>query len=206
MLRYFLWMSRLSSRAQWGVILGGYVGNRLLSGLARSNPDLAPWLLPARILYVAFALLTWTADPLFNLLLRLNRFGRLALSRQQVIASNWIGVCLLLALLALAGCFALGFDTPCLLAAVVFGFLLLPLAGTFKCAAGWPRKSMAVYTAVMAAAGLGALLLDFAGSIPVAGAANTSGPASAGLLGMFLLGAIGSGWVANILIAQRPRR
>jgi hypothetical protein len=28
----------------------------------------------------------------------------------------------------------------------------------------------------------------------------------AGLLGLFLIGAFGSGWVANILISQRPRR
>ena len=33
---------------------------------------LAPWLLPLRVLYVAFVVLTWTAEPLFNLLLRLD--------------------------------------------------------------------------------------------------------------------------------------
>jgi len=30
------------------------------------------------VAYMAFALLTWLADPLFNLLLRFSRFGRLA--------------------------------------------------------------------------------------------------------------------------------
>src|SRR5262249_35174190 len=76
MLKYFLWMSRFSNRAQWGIILGAYFGNRLLSALAHSNPDLAPWILPLRILYVCFALMTWMASPFFNLLLRINRFGR----------------------------------------------------------------------------------------------------------------------------------
>src|SRR5512133_875707 len=103
MLRYFLWMSRLSSGAQWGIILGGYFGYRLSRALSSSYPNIAPLLLPVQIAYLGFVLLTWTADPVFNLLLRLNRFGRLALSREQIVASNWIGGCLLVAVLALLG-------------------------------------------------------------------------------------------------------
>ena len=197
MLRYFFWMSRLSSAAQWGVVLGGYFGSRLLNELSKSNPDLAPWVLPLQILYVAFALLTWIASPLFNLLLRLNRFGRLALTREQIVSSNWIGVCLLLAVASLGGVF---FDLGgvCLLSAVVFGFLVLPLAGTFKCSAGWPRRAMACYTGGMAAVGILALLFS----------QWTTGTRHmvSSLMGLFLLAAIGSSWVANILISQRPRR
>ena len=132
-----------TGRAQWAIILGGYFGNQILGGVAKSNPELAPWVLPLRILYVAFALLTWTADPLFNLLLRLNRFGRLVLTREQIVSTNWIGSCILVALLALAAFLLSDFSAPFLLAAAVFGFLVLPLAGTFKCAEGWPRKAMA---------------------------------------------------------------
>jgi len=204
MLRYFFWMSRLSSRAQWGVIIGGWFGNRILSGIAQANPRLAPWFLPVRVLYVIFVLLTWTADPLFNLLLRVNRFGRLVLSREQIVASNWVGSCILLGLLALAGCAFAGLESPFLLAAFVFGFLVLPLAGTFRCEAGWPRKSMAVYTGVMAIAGIGALLLLFSSSY--LGHEKKPAADAMGLLGLFALGAIGSGWVANILISQRLKR
>ena len=205
MLRYFFWMSRLSQRAQWGVILAGYFGNRLLGSVADANPTLAPWLLPLRILYVIFVLLTWTAVPIFNLMLRLNRFGRLALSREQVVASNWIGGCLLLALLALAGCLFYSFDSPFVLAALVFGFLVIPLAGTFRCSEGWPRKAMTIYTGLMAAAGLGGLLVIFAQAYRYP---NAKAPSSLGLalIGVFFLGAIGSAWIANILISQRPRR
>jgi tetratricopeptide (TPR) repeat protein len=201
MLRYFFWMSRLSRRAQWGVILAGYFGNQALGSVAAASPALAPWVLPLRILYVTFVLLTWTAVPIFNLLLRLNRFGRLALSREQIVASNWIGGCLLLALLALAGCLFYSFDSPFVLAALVFGFLVIPLAGTFRCCEGWPRKMMAIYTGAMAAAGLGGLLIVCAD--PKAKAPPSLGIA---LIGLFFLGAIGSAWVANILISQRPRR
>jgi tetratricopeptide (TPR) repeat protein len=205
MLRYFFWMSRLSRRAQWGVILAGFFGNRILASIAVTSPGLAPWVLPLRILYVAFVLLTWTADPIFNLMLRLNRFGRLALSPEQTVASNWIGTCLLLALFALAGCFFYSFDSPFLLAALVFGLLIIPMAGTFKCSVGWPRKTMAAYTGTMATAGIVALMLFFGDAWAQP---NSKAPPSAALalLGVFFLGAIGSAWVANILISQRPRR
>ena len=127
MLKYFFWMSRFSRRGQWAIILGGYIGNRALGVLAKANPVLAPWILPLQILYICFALMTWMAYPFFNLLLRLNRFGRLALSREQTIASNWFGSCLLLSLLGLTGCFLLGFNAPWLTGALVFGLLLLPV-------------------------------------------------------------------------------
>ena len=201
MLKYFFWMSKLSSRAQWGIVLGGYFGNRLLGTLAGSHPVLAVWLLPLQILYIGFAVLTWTADPLFNLLLRLNKFGRLVLSREQVVASNFIGTSLLLAVLALGGCLRFGFEGGWLVGALVFGLLVLPLAGTFKCAAGWPRTTMVSYTGVMAGAGILAVILHF---IPAPG--NGTKLAGAGLLTGFVLGAVGSAWVANILIMQRPKR
>ncbi|HYG33543.1 MAG TPA: tetratricopeptide repeat protein, partial [Clostridia bacterium] len=204
MLRYFLWMSRLSTRTQWMIILGGYFGSRLLAGMADKNPDIAPWILPIRILYFAFVILTWTADPLFNLILRLNRFGRLVLTREQVVASNWVGGCILLALVSLAS-FILGGPPYSLMAALIFGCLIMPLAGTFSCSIGWPRKVMTAYTGGMALLGLAALLLLMTdGSPTVTGKANHSG--ALGLLSLFFLGAIGSGFIANILISQRPKR
>lgn len=205
MLRYFLWMSRLKPGTQWAIILGGYFGNRLLGQLSKDSPELAPWLLPFRIVYVAFVLLTWTADPLFNLLLRLNRFGRLVLSREQVIASNWIGGCLLLALLALAGGAATGFPGPLLMASFVFGFLVLPLAGTFNCSKGWPRTAMALYTTGMAAVGIVALLMLLGGAA-VGDGAKPARSGAVGLFTLFFIAALASSWVANILISQRPRK
>src|SRR5262249_45363590 len=80
-LRYFLWMGRLSSQVQWAIVLGGFFGYQLLAGVARRNPNLSPWLVPILVAYAVFALMTWIAAPLFNLLLRLDRYGRYALSR-----------------------------------------------------------------------------------------------------------------------------
>lgn len=206
MLKYFLWMSKLSSRAQWGIILVGYFGNRGLGVLAQSHPALAPWIWPIRILYILFALLTWLAYPLFNLLLRLNRFGRLALSREQVVASNWVGGCVFATLLGLAGCALYGTDSGWLLVAMVFGFLMLPVAGVFRCATGWPRNVMAACTILLAVLGLALLgVLAVGESGWLAKPKELVAPLKL-LISAFLIGAVASTWLANILVSQRPRR
>jgi hypothetical protein len=208
-LRYFLWMSRLSQRAQWGIILGGYVAYRLLGSVARSQPGLAPWLLPFQILYVVFALMTWLAQPLFNLLLRLNRFGRLALSPEQTATSNWVGGSLAGALLLLATFLAAtlsGRPIPgaaCLLGALVCGALALPLSAIYNCAPGWPRRTMAGYAALLAMvglAGVGALLMT-AGN---PGGLRAAVAAAEGPLSLFFIGIFLTGFLANYLIMQRP--
>ncbi|HVV71581.1 MAG TPA: tetratricopeptide repeat protein [Verrucomicrobiae bacterium] len=206
MLKYFFWMSRFSSRGQWGIILLGYFGNRLLGGISASNPSLAPWLLPLRILYVAFALMTWLAYPFFNLLLRLNRFGRLALSREQTVASNWFGLCLFLALASLAGWCWQGFKSTWLLAALVFGLLLLPVSAIFRCSVGWPRKTMTSITVTLAVAGCGALILLSGAIRPVSLTREASEGLGWGLFLVFVLGIPASTWVTNFLGTRRQRR
>jgi len=204
MLRYFLFMSRFSRRGQWGIILGAYFGNQILRSVATANPSWAPWILPIQILYIVFALMTWIASPLFNLMLRLNRFGRMVLSRDQVMASNCIGLVLLLALLSLAGCLKYGFNSPWLLGALMFGMLLLPVAGTFKCPPGGMRACMAVFTGIIAAAGIGSVVL-FLLSGNRQDAESIRGLGSL-FFSVSLLGAIGSGWVVNILLMRRRRK
>jgi tetratricopeptide (TPR) repeat protein len=205
MLRYFLWMAKLSPQAQFGIIIGGWFGNRILGAIARSNPDLAPWILPVRILYVVFVILTWTADPLFNLLLRLNKFGRLALSREQVVASNWLGLTLALALAGLAAWAVSTDGAHWLLAALVFGLLALPVSGTFKCRSGWPRGvGFAVTLVLVGLGGMAILNMFLAVNGPEQSAAGGV-RAAMGWLGMLALGVFLSCWLFNFLSLARPR-
>jgi hypothetical protein len=153
MLAYFLWMNRLGSRAQWGIIIGGYLGYRVLLELGRNRPELAPWILPLIAAYVVFALLTWLAYPLFNLLLRLNRFGRLALSRDQIVGSNWVGGSLLVAFAALCAA-AIAWNGVWLFVGLMCVLLVLPLSAVHRMPVGWPRRAMAGYTAVLAVIGV----------------------------------------------------
>jgi tetratricopeptide (TPR) repeat protein len=198
MLKYFLWMAKFSRRGQWGIILGGYIGNRLLAAWANSNPALAPWILPVQALYVGFALMTWLAYPLFNLLLRLNRFGRLVLSREQTVASNWFGLCLLLALVGVAGWLIRGTESIWVLVALTFGLLLIPVSAVFRCVAGWPRRVMAGTTMALLLLGLGIMALY----VIDGGVSQWAGEA----IEVFVLGAVGSTWLSNVLAMQRPRR
>jgi tetratricopeptide (TPR) repeat protein len=198
MLKWFLWMSKLEPRTQWLVVIGGWFGARILRGMASANPKLAPFIYPVLILYTAFVLMTWIASPLFNLILRLNRFGRLALSREEIVASNWLGLCLLVALSMIGWWVATQLNVA-LLGAMVFGFLLIPLAGTFYCQPGWPRLAMAACTIVLAAAGIGAFMMA------LTDARGKDGPGAA-LFGFFLLGAVLSSWLGNALRMVRPRR
>lgn len=204
MLKYFLFMSKFSRRGRWGIILGAYFGNQVLQTIAKNNPTLSPWVTPLIIVYVVFAIMTWIASPLFNLVLRLNRFGRMVLSREQIVASNWIGLVLLLALVSLAGGFVFGFNSPWIMAALIFGLLLFPVAGTFQCPAGSTRTVMGAYTALIAAAGLASIALFFVADhnndpAPKGGLADT-------LFFIAIIGAAGSGWIVNIIASQRRRR
>jgi tetratricopeptide (TPR) repeat protein len=194
MLAYFLWMARLSGRARWGVILGGYFGYRLLGNVAEQNPALAPWILPLLVAYIAFVALTWFAMPLFNLLLRFNRFGRHALSRDQRIGANWFAACLTVTLAGVAAIFYVPPDAAA--AIIVFGLGMgLPLTTVYHCDRGWPRQAMSAFAGVMAAVGVAAIAGAFLDQ-----------PWGGNAFMVFLIGVIATPWVANALVGVTPTR
>lgn len=200
LLGYFLWMSRLSRKGQWAVILGGYFGYRMLRNVARQSPELAPYLYPILGAYVIFALLTWIGDPLFNTFLRFSRFGRLALSREQTIASNVFVGCVV-AIAAAVLLYAVTGQGMAFVAALFMLVLLIPVNGTLKQPAGWPRRVLAAYTLLLAAAGVAGLILLFTHT-----AGETPHPALTACLAFFLLGSVTFGFVANALGMVRVRR
>lgn len=187
MLAYFLWMGRLDDRAKWLVILGGYFGMKILRNIGESNPQLQPWLLPIQIAYLVFVVLTWFSMPFFNLLLRFNRFGRLALPREQRVASNWFAACCVVALVGLGLVFWTDHVSAFLLAGFGLG-MALPLTMIYYMDEGWPQRSMAWFAVAMAVVGLatiGASLMDL-----------SIGPKLAMVFG---LGFFASPWIGNAL-------
>jgi len=194
MLKYVLWMSRLSQGVQWGIIIGLYVAFQLLTQVAKTSPRLAPILWPVVIAYVVFVYLTWIASPLFNLLLRVNRFGRYALSRQQRITSNWIGGSFLGAGIS-AIAWRISGRAEFLVATLFFLLMVLPIAGMFRAPIGWPRRVMTLYTIVLACTGGGALAA-FAMEVE-----QFHILANAFLIGIFI-----QSWVANAVTGMRVKR
>jgi tetratricopeptide (TPR) repeat protein len=195
MLGYFLWMGRLSSQVQWGVIVGLYFAQRILSSVAKNNPALAPFVRPLLILYVVFAMLTWFAMPLFNLLLRFNKYGKHALSRDQRMATNWFAACMAL----VAGGFGYAAWSGTDLAFLLGGFgltMALPLVTIFSCDVGWPRNAMKLYAGGMAVFGL-----------YIISACLTNDPRGENLIGPYVLVSfLATPLVANYFSTQTVRK
>lgn len=197
MLKFFMWSSRLSSRAQWGLILGLYIGFQVFRRVGRANPDLAPYIMPILVAYVVFAFLTWTANPLFNLLLRLDRFGRYALSREETVGANCVGACLLGVIAGLTWWGWAGGEGAGLTLAIVSGLLVIPVSAIFTADAGWPRSAMTAYVAILLLTGLGAVIgMTMTPELAIGGS----------LFLIFVLGAILSSWVGIALSMVRPTR
>ncbi len=194
MLAYFLWMASLGDRTKWVVILGGYFGARFLRGVARNNPELAPWITPVLLLYLAFVLLTWFSVPFFNLLLRLNPFGRHALSRDQRISSNWFGLCLLVALAGTLAALLTPYEGAFLLA--VYGVVMaMPLVTLYYCDPGWPRQMMTLFATGMALIGAAAIVCSLA-EWQIGGT----------FFIVFVVGFIATPWLANYLAGVTVKR
>lgn len=200
MLRYFLWMNKLNRKLQWVLIISLWLGYRLLFSLSERVPALAPFIWPLLIAYIAFVFLSWTSSPLFNLLLRLNRYGRLALSRDQRVSSNWVGLALLGALASVAAYAITGHSTA-LFGALAFGLMVIPISSTFNCQPGWPRRVMGAVALMLAAVGVCSLVLILAA--PPEGLWWSLGMI---LITPFFWGVIVASFAGNYLATVRPER
>lgn len=173
-LRFTLWMSRFSSDKQWLILIGGFIGYRLLQGWGKSHPEHALVVTVLSGLYVLFAVLTWTADPLFNLVLRFNRYGRLLLTPREVLGSNLFG-----GLLLGAAAFGALFFVPeavigerlhklTMYATMICLGMCIPVAATFNTDVPKAQAQLGRYTAVLGALAVGFVGLYLLGS-PLAG-------------------------------------
>src|SRR5262249_2445750 len=140
---------------QWTLIIGGAVAYLALLYVAEKAgkwPILARIIWPVLILYLGFGVLAWIADPLFNLLLRLDRFGRLALSPSQLAATNVGGLCLAGALVGVMAA-VITWEVAAWGAAALCGLLIVPVTGIFNCPPKRPRRIMTIYTVAVALVG-----------------------------------------------------
>lgn len=185
MLRYFFWMGRLRRSHQILVMVLLIIAMRALRVLLPSHSLLGAVLV---LLYLGFVLLTWLADPLFNLVLRFNKYGRLALSPEQIQASNWLAY--LSAAGLLLGAFGLVFKLWILMGAAALCLALtIPVTGSLAASDLRSRRFLSRYSVMLALLGSGGLLCL---------ASGLSTPALV-LLVAFVLGWIGFSWIANLL-------
>lgn len=177
---FFFWMQRIPPRVRAGLIVGAWLLFQLLSRASDANPALRPLVLPLLIAYGAFCVLTWVADPLMNLALRLHPVGRHALSPQDRLSGTLFGAGTLGALGAVTGhfCPVPGAEDLLVSAAACF------LAGVF---AGWGigfpagghRKVLLGCAATLAAVAVGVWVASAAGLAGLAGLLLLAGAAAA---------------------------
>jgi Tfp pilus assembly protein PilF len=203
LLAYFLFMSRLSSRTRWLIVIGLLVLMNLVGGAAQGDSPAAPFFSAVLAVYFVFALLTWLGSPLANLLLMLDRTGRLVLSDEE--RRGALAVAGVLALAAAMFASAFVFDTvPLVTASIRMALVSIPTAVIFSCARGWPRQCMV-------AASVGMALLALSPLLPLA--VDLREPGSALARRLFRLGddlwvpaLIGSQFLAIGLANVLPRR
>ncbi|MCI0388463.1 MAG: tetratricopeptide repeat protein [Acidobacteria bacterium] len=171
MLKYHFFMSRLSGRAQWFVLIGLYFVAKIV-----------PFLF---IPYLIFVFLSWTSDPLSNLMLRLNLYGRMLLTKAEIVASNLVGGLLLTAVASVIIA-ALTWKTPAIIAAVGCVMMTIPVAGSFNIEKPKPRRAMFIYTGVMGFLLVVGFLLSLVGS-----------ESYFLLIPLFVLGFMLFSWIAN---------
>lgn len=145
--RFYVAMSRLNSKAAFGLILGAWLLIQVLGRLADTFPALGPLILPIILMYIGFVVLTWIANPLFNTFLRFHPFGQHLLDRSQRWASNLIAPCLTLAVFGLImGWATSGFELGVLASAYWIG-MAIPIAATF--AMPTPKRKLVVGAATL---------------------------------------------------------
>jgi tetratricopeptide (TPR) repeat protein len=164
LLQFFLWMSMRGRRFQWGIIIGIFVSQRVAVTVARDSPELAPVAWPVFYALLAFGLLTWLADPLFNLLLRFNRYGRHAVPPDARACALWVGAFVGVALVAFVYSRATGLVLPDM---VAIGSVLMAVvvSAVYRFAAGWRRWTAAGFAVLLAGINAAAIFNFYTGYI-----------------------------------------
>jgi tetratricopeptide (TPR) repeat protein len=152
-LRYAFWVGNLKAKGQWFFLIGMYVGSRILNNIADTNSELAIFLKPLVYAYFAFAISTWLIEPLSNLFLRLNVYGKYALKKEDIAASNFVGIALVLAVLS--GTLYLLLHSEVLFIFMLYSFfMMLPLGSMFSPQTESKQRLLVAYTILLALVGL----------------------------------------------------
>lgn len=191
-LKYSFFMSNLTAKYQWGVIIGFYLGFRALRTIAKNNETLQPYLIPLIIALGLIAFSTWVIAPISNLFLRFNKYGQLLLDKKEKMSSNFVAISLSAFIVGLI--LYIAFSDEKMLTIAVFGFtMMLPLGTMFS-----PSKNkygLLIYTIVLAVLGLTAIGLTF-----------LTGEMFNIMTIVFIFGFVAFQWVANYMLIKEDNQ
>ncbi|WP_143304450.1 tetratricopeptide repeat protein [Chitinophaga vietnamensis] len=142
-LNYAFFMGRQKAGTQWLIIIGIFVVTRIASKV----------FMPLYVLLALMALSTWLIVPVSNLFLRLNPYGRYALTKEQTQVSNMVGILLATALLSF-GAWWFTQNEVILALCITSVVMLLPVSSIFAPEGKRNRTIIKIYTLALAALGL----------------------------------------------------
>jgi tetratricopeptide (TPR) repeat protein len=187
-LKYSFFMSNLTAKYQWGVLIGFYLGFKALRTVAKNNEALQPYLIPLIVALALIAFSTWVIAPISNLFLRFNKYGQLLLDKKEKMSSNFVAISLGLFFVGLLLYFIMSDEK--MLTIAVFGFaMMLPLGTMFS-----PSKNkygLLIYTIALAITGLIAIGLTF-----------STGEMFNLMTVVFIFGFVAFQWVANYMLIK----
>ena len=190
-------MGKLTSGNKWLVIIGAYVGFRIVRATAKNYPDLQIFLMPLIVLYILFVFSSWIAGPVSNLVLRLHPLGKHALTDDEKQGSTLVGLCLGMGILSLVAGVLTAMVVP-IAAGIVLLVLTIPIGGMYSTTPNRSaRKTLAWYAGLLAAAGL---VLPAIGHV-----LDLEQLVLVGFV-IFGIGIFAYGWVANYLIMRDARQ
>ena len=188
-LQYSFWMGNMAAKYQWGFIIGMYVLFHFLNNLANTNEKLRPFLIPVLVVLGLFAFSTWIINPVSNLFLRLNKYGRHLLDKKEIMSSNFVFISVLVCVFGLLS--FLFFNEYKWLVIAGFGLtMMIPLSVMF--ADTKPKKALIYYSIVLSIIGFLSIVVSF-----------NSGVLINGITTIYILGLIGFQWGANFLMIKQ---
>lgn len=206
LLSYFLFMSKLSSRTQWTIMIGMFLLQNFVADISRRNPAAAPVLQWVLFAYTVLVIFTWLGSPLFNLLMFTNRFGRLTLFPDQKWGAITVGSLLLMAATTYGASLYLG-DALLQIGALYVAVLALPASAIFLCPEGRPRLTMLAATLALGCVAFLPIALDVLFRLEWLTLKDPATKARfAWLVHNYFWGLVGSQFLANYLVSTVPER
>ena len=188
-LKYAFTLSNLAEKYQWGFIIGFAVLSRSLRALAASNEGLQAYLNPIIILLAIIAFSTWVIEPVSNLFLRFNKYGKFLLTKNQINSSTFVGVSFLICILGGLSYFIL--QNEAFLSIVIFGFVMMVPCGMMFTESKI-KNGFLIYSIIMAVIGIASIAIAF-----------NDGVLFNGMSMLFLFGFVAFQWVANYLMIKK---
>lgn len=186
-LKYNFWITKQTAKYQWAFLILFVFGTRIVRNVADTNQVLGNILYPIYYILIAFAVSTWLVNPISNLFLRFNTYGKLLLDKKEKLSSTLVAVALGVSILSLVLFFILNHFV--FIYFVLFGVTIaIPLSSMFTDTK--PKNILVYYTIGLAVLGIHVLInLSFYNILPA-------------VAPIYLFGFIAYQWIANYFIIK----